>query len=95
MMQDLKVNINRDSDHYKALKQGLLNTRREFISEKKQSYFEDSSSSDEEDDEDEDDDENANDEDVEEQMFTETMVVYIIPFKHIRLTFIENMMLML
>ena len=62
-MQDLKVNINRDSDHYKALKQGLLNTRREFISEKKQSYFEDSSSSDEEDDDDEnEDDEDANDE---------------------------------
>ena len=63
MMQDLKVNINRDSDHYKALKQGLLNTRREFISEKKQSYFEDSSSSDEEEDDDENnDDEDANDE---------------------------------
>ena len=64
MMQDLKVNINRDSDHYKALKQGLLNTRREFISEKKQSYFEDSSSSSEEEDdeENEDDDEDTNDE---------------------------------
>ena len=61
MMKDLKVNINRDSDHYKALKQGLLNTRREFISEKKQSYFEDSSSSDDEDDENDDEDAADND----------------------------------
>ena len=60
-MKDLKVNINRDSDHYKALKQGLLNTRREFISEKKQSYFEDSSSSDDEDDENDDEDAADND----------------------------------
>ena len=31
MMQDLKGSINRDSEHYRALKQGLLTTRRDFI----------------------------------------------------------------
>ena len=31
MMQDLKGNMNRESEHYRALKQGLLTTRRDFI----------------------------------------------------------------
>ena len=44
-MQDLKGNINRDSEHYKSLKEGLLSSRREYISEKKQTYFEEDSSS--------------------------------------------------
>ena len=35
-MKDLKGSINRDSDHYKSLKDGLLSSRREYISEKKQ-----------------------------------------------------------
>ena len=40
MMKDLKGSINRDSDHYKSLKDGLLSSRREYISEKKQRYIE-------------------------------------------------------
>ena len=39
MMKDLKGSINRDSDHYKSLKDGLLSSRREYISEKKQRYY--------------------------------------------------------
>ena len=31
MMQDLKGTIDRDSEHYKALKNGLLTTRRDYI----------------------------------------------------------------
>ena len=37
MMQDLKGTIDKDSEHYKALKEGLLTTRRDFITGKEAS----------------------------------------------------------
>ena len=48
MMQDLKGSINRDSEHYKALKQGLLTTRKDFIKHQMLEEDDSSSSSDEE-----------------------------------------------
>ena len=42
MMQDLKGNINKDTEHYKALKTGLLNTRKDFISSKKKTIWNES-----------------------------------------------------
>jgi hypothetical protein len=39
MMQDLKGSINRDSDHYKSLKEGLLTTRKDFIQGSKKSIL--------------------------------------------------------
>jgi len=38
MMQDLKGSIDRDSEHYKALKDGLLKTSKDFLNDYKKQF---------------------------------------------------------